>query len=296
MPASLNIKAERIACGVSFVLALAKAVFAIWTGALSLFASALDSLMDFFVSGINLFSLKVADRPADADHAFGHGKAEALAALFQSIVIIISAFYLLYSCLARFFGGVTPRHIEGGALILLLSLPVSYYLTRLLRSTAKRTQSVVLQTDALHYAMDLFTNCGILISFIMIRLTGWGWLDPLVTLPIALYIAALSLRLGKRAVDELMDRDISPEIRASVEKILERHAPLVVNMHNFKSRRAGAKRFLQLHLDMKKDLTFLEVHELEEQIAGEIRRELGNVQVMIHADPEGHGLDQTDLM
>jgi cation diffusion facilitator family transporter len=144
--------------------------------------------------------------------------------------------------------------------------------------------------------MDFYSQGGVLLSFLLIRFTGWEILDPLVTIPIALYIGTLSLKVGKEAVDELMDRETSPEIHNKVIEIVERHRPKAIDVHNFKSRRAAAKRFIQFHLTVKKDLRFEEVHELEERIAGEIRSELGNVHVTIHADPEGHGLDQTDLM
>lgn len=291
-----RVREEAIASGLSLLLAAGKLMAGLWTGALALFASALDSLMDSFVSGVNLFSLIIAERPADQDHAFGHGKAEAIAALFQSLFIFGSALYLLFSCFRRFQNPVSVGHLGGGMGVVLISLFAGLTLSRRLQRVAVATGSVILKTDSLHYAMDLYTQLGILASFLVIQFTGWNLADPLITLPIAVYVAYLSIRIGRQAIDELMDRELSPEIQETVNRIIQRHHPQVLGMHNFKSRHAGSKRFLQFHLDIKRDMPFEEVHELEERIAGEIRRELGNVQVMIHADPEGHGLDQTDLM
>lgn len=293
---NLKIREELIACAASLALAVGKSAMATWTGSLALFASALDSLMDFLVSGLNLFSLTVAERPADEDHTYGHGKAEAIAGSLQSLFIFGSALYLLGASLHRFWNRTPLHHLPQGMVLIFISLVASFWLARRLSRTAARTGSLVLKTDSLHYSMDLYTHSGILVSFFLIRATGWEILDPVVTLPVVLYIFYQSFRTGRQAIDELMDREVSPEIKEKVQAIVDRYRPTVVGMHNFKSRHAASKKFLQFHLELKKDLTFEAVHELEERIAGEIRRELGNVQVTIHADPEGHGLDQTDLM
>ena len=291
-----KIREEKIACAASLLMAGGKLTAFFWTGSLALAASALDSLMDFFVSGINLFSLRVADRPADADHGYGHGKAEAIAGLFQSLLILGSAGYLLFVSLHKFSGGVSLHHLEGGIGVTVVSFAAGLWITRRLTRAAALTGSVVLQTDSLHYSMDLYTYGGILVSFALIRWTGWGFLDPMMGALIAITIGYLAVKVGRRAVDELMDREISPEVREAIRAIVERYRPDVLGMHNFKSRQAASKKFVQFHLDMRRDLAFVEVHELEERIAGEIRRELGNIHVTIHADPEGHGLDQTDLL
>ncbi len=296
LPQNRKVREELLACSVALVLAAIKLVAAVWTGALALFASALDSLLDFFVSSVNLFSLIVAERPADEDHAYGHGKAEAIAGLFQSLLILGSVVFLLVKSIQRFWNAVPLDHLEGGIGVILFSVAVSFWISWRLQKMARQTNSVVLKTDSLHYVMDIYTYGGILLSLFLIRVTGWLLLDPLVTLGIACYITFLAVRLGRQAIDELMDREISPEVHETVARIVARYHPQVLGMHNFKSRQAASKKFLQFHLDMKRDLRFEEVHELEERIAGEIRCELGNVHVTIHADPEGHGLDQTDLM
>ncbi|MBI2981836.1 MAG: cation transporter [Deltaproteobacteria bacterium] len=291
-----KVKEELIAISASLLLAVGKGIASLWTGSLALVASMLDSLMDFFISGINLFSLKIADRPADEDHAYGHGKAEAIAGFFQSLVILASVIYLVYAGLLRLRNDTPLEHLGGGGGIILLSMAVGFWLSRRLKRQALLTASVVLKTDSLHYAMDLYAYGGILLSFFLIKLTGWVWLDTVVTFLIALYITVQAFRVGKQAVDELMDKELDPGVRQAVEGIVKRHRPEVLGIHNFKSRHAASKWFLQFHLVLKRDLSFEEVHELEERIAGEIRRELGNVHVTIHADPEGTGLDQTDLM
>lgn len=290
-----KLRAELTACAVSLTLTVLKAATAWWVGALALWASALDSLMDFFVSSINLFTLFVADRPADKEHPFGYGKAEAVAGLLQSILIVGSAVYLQAASLRRFLDPVPLEHLEGGIGVILGSAAIGFWLAQRLKKTAAATGSIVLKTDSLHYSMDLYTYGGLLLSFFLIRLTGWTVLDPLLTLAIAGYVTFLAVGTGRQAIGELMDREVHPAVRSRVEEIVRKHQPQVTGLHNFKSRQAASKMFLQFHIEMDKGLRFEEVHQLEERIAGEIRRELGNVHVTIHADPQGCGLDQTDL-
>lgn len=287
---------ELLAIALSLFLAVLKGAAAFWTGTLSLFASALDSLLDFFVSGLNFLSLFVSRKEADEDHTFGHEKAEALAGLFQSLIILATAGYLIYSSIDRFGHPVEARHLIEGMGVIVVSIAVSLLLTYRLRKMAIKTGSIVLKSDSLHYAMDLYTQGGILVAFVIIRLSGWRWLDPVVTILIAVYIIVQAFKVGKEAVDELMDRETSPETLMTVREIVSRHAPAVVGMHNFKTRRAAGKRFIQFHVEMKRNLTFEQVHEMTEKIVGEIRQVYENAQVIVHPDPEGTGTDESDLM
>ncbi len=286
---------ELIAVGVSLGLAVLKGSAALWTGTLSLFASALDSLLDFCVSSVNLFALMVSHKEPDLNHPFGHEKAEALGGLFQSLVLVLTAGFLIYSSLQRLHHPFEISHIKEGMVVILISLVASIWLTLRLKRSARQTGSIVLKSDALHYAVDIYSYGGILIAFFLIQFTGFKFWDPLITLPIALYLAFQGVGVGREAIDELMDKETSPEIRDKVQQILLQHSSTVMGMHNFKSRRAAGKRFIQFHMEMKKHLSFEHVHEITESIVKEIRENLGKVHVIIHPDPEGHGQDESDL-
>ncbi len=286
---------ELVAVVLSLALAVAKGMVAFWTGTLSLLASALDSLMDFIMSGLNLLALKVSSREADSDHTYGHEKIEPLAGLLQSIIILASAGYLGYSAIDRLIHPREMEHLLGGIVVIAISMVVSLVVAYRLRRTGAETGSVVLKADSLHYSMDLYTQGGILVAFGLMKLTGWRLLDPIVTFPIVLYIIRESLRIGKESVDELMDRESSPETLKTVQEVLHRHGAQVIGMHNFKTRRAGGKRFVEFHLEVKGGLSFEEVHQTSEQIVREIRGFLPNTRVTIHPDPEGEGADESDL-
>ncbi len=291
-----KLRVALLAVSVSLGLALLKGATAFWTGTLSLFASALDSLLDFIVSSLNLFALMISQKGPDEDHMFGHEKVEALGGLFQSLMIMASAGYLIYSSIERLHHPFELKHLNAGMGIIVISMMASFTLAFRLKKTAQETGSIVLKSDALHYAVDLYAYLAILLAFALIQLSGWSLWDPLVTLPLALYVFYQGLMVGKEAVDELMDREKSPVTFETVKQIIAHHAPTVIGMHNFKSRRAGGKRYIQLHVEIKRDLTFHQVHKITEQLAAEIRQGLGNVHVIIHPDPEGFGEDASDAI
>jgi len=291
-----KIREELLAVLLSLALAIIKGTAAFYTGALTLLASALDSLLDFLVSSLNLFVLVVAHKAPDADHPFGHEKAEALGGLFQSFFILVSAAYLFYSSYERLHHPFELSHLGWGMAVIVLSILVSLVLTLRLKKAAHQTGSIVLKTDSLHYAIDLYSYGAVLIALALIQFSGWPLWDPILTFPLALYIAYQGASLGKEAIDELMDRESSPETLETVQKIVQSYAPQVVGMHNFKTRRAGNRRFIQFHVEIKHNLSFEKVHQITENLVADIRRAVNNAHVIIHPDPEGHGLDESDLM
>lgn len=285
---------ELIAVCVSLGLAILKGFAALWTGSLSLLASAFDSFLDFCISSVNLFALTVSHRPPDSEHAFGHGKAEALGGLFQSFVLILTAGFLVYSSIQRLRQPFELSHLGAGMGVIAFSLLVSLWLGLRLRRSARRTGSIVLKSDAVHYMVDLYSYGAILIAFLLIQFTGLKFWDPLITIPIAFYLALQGSGIGKEAINELMDKEDSPEILERVQEILSRHAS-IRGMHNFKSRRVAGKRFIQFHMEMKRSLSFEQAHEITELIVEEIQDTWEDAQVIIHSDPEGHGQDASDL-
>ncbi len=287
---------ELIAVSVALGLFVFKGSAALWTGTLSLLASSLDSLLDFLVSGVNLFALTVSQKEPDLHHPFGHEKAESLGGLFQSVILVLTAVFLIYSSIQRFHHPFELQHLKGGSGVVLISLIASLWLTLRLKRSANETGSLILKSDAVHYAVDLYSYGSILIAFALIQWTGLRFWDPLVTLPIALYLAIQGIRIGKEAIHELMDRESSPEIQQHVERILSQYPSAVVGMHRFKSRQISEKRFIQFHLEVKSHLSFPQVHEITEIIAQRIREEIGNVEVIIHPDPEGQAEDASDLL
>ena len=270
---------------VSFFLIVTKLVFGFLTNSISIFASAVDSFLDLAASSINYFSIKKAEKPADKEHRFGHGKAEGLAGLFQSFVIGGSSLYLIYISIKRLITGVALQSLNAGILIMAFSAFISFFLARYLKRVAEDTESIALGADGVHYSSDVYANLGIILGLVIVRLSGLVFVDSLVSICVALYIIWSVVSVFRAAVDILMDRELPKETVREVERIILEHQPLVKSFHKMRTRRSGSKRFIEFHLVVDHTLSFVESHSLAEDIIKDIESNVLNSDVTVHVDP-----------
>lgn len=281
-------RAIRLSIGVASLLALLKFGAGVLTRSLGILASGVDSLLDVFVSTINLFTLRKAEEPPDADHAYGHGKAESIAGLFQSLFIGVSGVVIIAESIRRL---ITRTHDVGrlnlGLGIMLFSMASSFFLIRRLKSVAAQNPSIVLDSEQLHFSSDLYANLGVIVTLFFIRLTGLNALDLFISLAIALYIFWQSMNLLRRSIDELMDREISPELHEKIKKIIFGHDPRIIDFHNLRTRRVGNKIFIDFHVVLRGEESFRKAHDLTESLISAISREIPDCDLTVHTDPEG---------
>ncbi|MBI1909733.1 MAG: cation transporter [Deltaproteobacteria bacterium] len=281
-------KAVLFSVGVSVALFILKLAVGVASHSLALIASALDSLLDLFSSLVNYLSIRIADKPADEDHPFGHGKAEGLAGLFQSLFIFASAGALIYAATQRMLHDEQLSQIPLGIGMMVFSIVVSLILVRYLRKTAAKTESLTLKADALHYATDIFTNTGIIVALVLIQQTGWTLIDPIVSLGLTLSILWGAGRLAKEALDELMDKALPYHYREEVNTIIRGYQPHITDYHDFRSRRSGSRKLIEFHIDVDRAKSFEEAHELTESLRLAIENRIPNSHVTIHYDPAGY--------
>jgi ferrous-iron efflux pump FieF len=277
-------RAALVSVAVATTLTLVKLVAGLLTGSLSLLASAVDSLTDIFASAVNLVAVRAAARPADADHAYGHEKAESLAGLFQGAVIAVSGLYLGYASVRRL---IAPRALDGavyGVAVMIGSALASVWLVRYLRRVAKRTGSLALAADSLHYSTDVIVNSGILAALALISLTGWTIVDPLISLAISGFIIYASMGVIREAVDNLMDHALPDEIVDRVRQIASDH-PDVLGVHDLRTRSAGARRFIEMHLEIDGRKSLVEAHAAAVAVLRRVEAEIPNSKVFVHTDP-----------
>jgi ferrous-iron efflux pump FieF len=269
----------------AFLIAL-KTVTGFMTGSISVWASLLDSTMDIFASVINFFAVRAAARPADEDHAYGHGKAESLAGLFQSLVIAASGLFLVWEAGRRI---LSPHPIGSeliGVGVMLIAIMVSAGLVFRLRRVARETESPALLSDSLHYATDIYTNSGALLALVIILLTGWLIVDPVISIAIALYILWSAFNVGRDAVDVLMDKRLPPDIDEQVASIVSGFREEgVIGFHDLRTRRSGSQKFIDLHLEMERDKKLEEAHAVSVRVLRAIEAEIPRSKVQIHTDP-----------
>jgi ferrous-iron efflux pump FieF len=281
-----KVLAASVATGTAAGLAAAKLVVAAITGSLAILASAVDSLMDVACSGLNAWFLRLAAKGPDEEHAFGHGKAEALSGVIQAVIIVMGGVWLIVRGVARLIRPEPLSTPETGIAVSVLAFAVSLFLVAYLRREARATRSIALQADAFHYVTDIATNVVAGVALAGYRWLGWWWLDPVASLAIAVYVIVAAVEILRSAADELLDRGLPREVEDDVKAMLERFAPEVRGYRAFRSRRAGGTDFFEFDLLVDRSTSFERSHELAEAAASAIRARHGTgAQVMVHADP-----------
>jgi cation diffusion facilitator family transporter len=281
---SVKARAERVAIGSALGLAALKLGTGLFTNSIGLISAAADSLMDVLISSLNLVSIRIADAPADARHPYGHGKAENLAGLAQAVVIAALGGWLVIEALRRMVQGTRPEHTEWGIAVMLVSVVVSWALTRHLRRVAAQTDSMVLLADSLHYATDVWTNGGILVGLVLLRFTGLAVFDPLIAVGVGLLILRAAYGIVIRSVQDLMDAALPDAEQREIERIIRQHR-FVTALHSLRTRRSGSQRQIDFSVIACRHLALGEAHDLVDHIEKELEHALQSAHVVVHAEP-----------
>lgn len=278
--------APRLAIAAAAFLVVLKGVGAWVTGSLALGSAALDSLIDLFVSAANWVVLRRSAAPPDADHAYGHGKFENLAALGQGLILAGGAVTLVLSAVGRLRSGEPPRETGVGIAVLAVSLVLSYFVARHLRRAAQAAESPALEADSAHYASDLWVNGAAAAALVVIAATGWSPADPLVALGVALLVFRTAGTLILEALGALSDRALPEDELRRIHAVVESfHERGVVGMHDLKTRRGGGQRFIEFHLEIPRATSFPDAHDLMVEVLRAVERELPRSKVFVHGDP-----------
>ena len=287
----LSSKSKQTAIALSIVtasfLTAFKLAVGLVAGSLAVIASAFDSLMDILVSSVNLIAVKEADKPADREHLYGHGKIESLAGLFQSLLISVSGIYLVVEAVRRLIFGSRLEHIPVAIGVMVISMGLTVLLVIRLKRVLRETQSIIVGTEALHFTTDLLTNGGVIIALVLVRLTGSNLWDLLVAFAIACYILKNSFEILRSAVNELLDRALPLEEQREVEQIILGFDPKIVGIHNLRTRKIGQRRFVDFHFEIRGESNFNRAHKLTEALIQKIQERFPNSDVTVHYDPEG---------
>lgn len=269
--------------GVALVLIVAKLLAWGLSGSVSLMATLIDSTLDALASLVNLFAVRHALSPADREHRFGHGKAEALAGLGQSAFIAGSAGFLLVESARRVVNPVPIAAYEIGMAVMVFSIAATILLLVLQRHVIRRTGSTAIRADALHYRTDLLVNGSVIVALVL-SARGWPGFDALFAIGIALYILYSAWEIVKQAFDHLMDRELPDSERQEIMRLAASHAE-VRGLHDLRSRRSGTATFIQLHLELDDYLTLLEAHRISDEVEESIAAAYPGAEIIIHIDP-----------
>lgn len=262
---------------------------AFWqTGSVAVLGSLADTSLDLVASIVTLMGVRYAAMPADHDHRFGHGKAEALAALFQVTLITMAAFGLAWESTHRMLSGAhETQEPAAGIGVSIIAIILSFVLVLYQKRVIAQTGSLAIGTDNLHYQSDFFLNLSVIVALVLDQYMGVRGADPVFGIIIAIWLAWNAWRSASDAVDDLMDKEWSVEERQHFLDVASRH-PKLDGIHDMRTRTSGALRFVQFHASMDPDMTIRQAHIVMDEIEAELHKEFPGVDILIHADPEGH--------
>jgi cation diffusion facilitator family transporter len=274
------------------LLIVLKVVAGIATGSIAILTEAVHSGIDMVASLVAYLSVRKADEPADADHPYGHEKVENLAAAIEGMLILVGAGIIVYESVHRLVIGAHVERLGIGIGVLAFSAVANLAVSAYLYRQAAATDSPALAGDAAHLRTDAFTSVGVVVGLALVEITGNDALDPAVALAVAVAIVFSGVRILTRSSRVLVDEALPPEELLAVREAIEQHAPdEVTGFHKLRARRAGSRRYVDLHMQFRDGTSLQRAHEISHQLQGEIRSRLRGADVLIHLEPESHQRD-----
>ncbi len=268
-------------------LILLKVIAGSVTGSVAILTEAIHSSIDLVASVVAYFSVRKADEPADEDHRYGHEKIENLAAAIEGILILVGSAVIAFESIRRLINGGEVQRIGFGIVVVAISIVVNVAVSSVLARNARLTSSPALEADAAHLRTDALTSAGVLVALVLVKVTGANWLDPAVALVVAGSIVVTGVRLLTRSSQVLVDQSLPSEEIDEIRAAIEAFAPAgVVGYHELRTRRAGARRYIDLHVQFRAGTSLESAHRTAHELQDRIAARLDQVDVLIHLEPE----------
>jgi ferrous-iron efflux pump FieF len=295
----LNRSAALASIAVALLLVALKVWAVVSTGSTAMLGSLADTTLDLIASIATLAGVWVAAQPADDKHRFGHGKAEALAAMFQVVLISISALTLAFRAVDQWIAGARPEGAEGGIAVSMLAISATFALLAWQRHVIARTGSIAIATDHVHYKSDLLLNLAVIAALALDQYAGIAGADAVFGLGIALWLGWGAWGASQAAIEQLMDHEWPEEKKARFLEVVARH-PELRGLHDLRTRTSGNRDFVQFHVAVDPQMTIAAAHDVMDEIEAKLCAEFPGVEILIHPDPEGlvneTGLAAVDLL
>lgn len=291
--AALNRSAAFASISVAVLLVSLKAWAAMSTGSAAMLGSLADTALDLAASLATLAGVSIAAQPDDANHRFGHSKAEAIAAMFQVVLISISALGLAFHSIDQLLAGRGTDSAAEGIGVSVIAMVATLGLLAWQRHVLRQTNSLAIRTDHMHYQSDLLLNLAVIVALVLDQYGAIVGADALFGIAIAIWLGWGAWRASQRAVDELMDKEWPEERKARFLEVAARH-PDLRGVHDLRTRTAGHRDFVQFHVWVDPNMTVQEAHRVMDEVEAKLHAEFPEVEIIIHPDPEGL-VDETGL-
>ncbi len=269
------------------ILILSKTYAYYQSGSVSILSSLIDSIMDSIVSIMALASIHYASQPADKEHRWGHGKMEAVSALFQAAIIAGGGAFIVFESVSRILAPIEVTHHMTGIYVMVFSIVLSVVLVLIQRYAVRKTGSLAVEADSVHYGSDVLINAG------TIAILGFGvygaplWIDPLFAVFVAFFMAYIARGIAVKSLDMLLDRELPDEERAKIINVIESHDK-VLGWHDLRTRLNGSCYVISFDIEADPDLTLFAAHEISHDLEHAIVEIYKDAEILIHIDPHGH--------
>jgi cation diffusion facilitator family transporter len=278
--------AARLSVLVVISLIIIKAVVGAVTGSLSIIAQAVDSFMDLFAVSITFLAIRFSSKPADSEHPFGHGKAENIAAIIQSILIFIAGGSIIYSAVRRAETDAVLEMTEAGIAVMAVSIIASIFLSRYLHKVAKQEDSMALAANARNIAADVYSASAVFVGLIVVRLTGLDIIDDILAGIVALFILKVGFDVLRDSFGGLVDVKLPEEEEDKIKAAITEHlGGEVVSFHKLRTRKAGNQRYIDLHLVMPRHISIEEAHKMCDHLEKDMKLHFLRTDTTIHVEP-----------
>ncbi len=290
-------RAAALSIGSNFTLIALKLVAGVLTGSVAIVTEAVHSAIDLLASVIAYFSVRKAGEPADESHRYGHDKIENLAAAIEGMLILVGSGVIVLESVRRLIAGSDVERLGFGIAVVGFSAVANLFVSASIARTARETQSPALEGDAAHLRTDALTSLAVMAGLVLVQLTGATWLDPVAALLVAGAIVTAGVRIVLRSSRVLVDEALPAEERAAIEAEVRAFAPRgVAGYHQLRTRRAGARRYVDLHLQFRAGMSLEQAHGIAHAIQDAIAARLDGADVLIHLEPEDRVRPGTELL
>lgn len=277
-----KVKTARLSIFSNCSLIVLKLVAGFLSGSVSILSEAIHSGMDLLAAIIAFFSVRMSDTPPDNEHPYGHGKFENVSGVIEAVLIFVAAGWIIYEAIHKILAPNVVENIEIGAAVMAVSAIVNFLVSRKLYQVAKKTDSIALEADALHLKTDVYTSIGVAFGLLLIWITGWHFLDPIVAISVALLIIKESYNLLRNAYSPLLDSSLSREETMIISAVITKRG---FSFHDLRTRKSGQYRFADLHLEMPENMALKDIHKICDELEDEIKEKISHIEVQIHVEP-----------
>jgi len=274
-----------ISVGSNSLLIVLKLIVGLITGSVSVLAEAIHSSIDLLAAIIAFFGLRAAGKPADHEHPFGHGKWENVSGSVEAVLIFVAAIWIIYEAVKKILHGVEVELLGWGIAVMAVSVAVNFLVSRNLFKQAKIHDSIALEADGQHLRTDVITSLGVLLGLAAVQFTGLKILDPIVAIGVALIIVKAAWDILRKSFGGIIDTGLPPEEEKIIIDTLAEHRGQLVDFHEIRTRKAGAERFVDLHLVMPGTLSVEEAHRMCDHLEADLKRRLPRLEITLHVEP-----------